>query len=49
MKVMVIGKAKSACMNSQHTNPKRQRGSLIKQQIPSLTLRVGVAQSRTVI
>jgi hypothetical protein len=33
---------KSPCVNRQHTNPKRQRGA-------SLTLRVGVAESRTVI
>jgi len=31
------------------SNPKRQRGSLIKQQIPSFTLRVRLAESRTLI
>jgi hypothetical protein len=40
---------KSVCTISQHTNPKRQRGPLFNRRISSLTLRVDVADARTVI
>src|SRR5262249_56450372 len=46
---MNSGKLKSACTVSQHTNPMRKRGRLFDTGIPSLTLRVGAADSRTVI